>query len=269
MAEDTSQAEPSQGVNAPIEYVVKSSYGNDSLALLVFCYEQKLQNVHVLYNDTGWASKVWEPRVALAEDWVRRLGFTPHRTQSEGFQNLVRRKKSFPRQGIQFCTQELKLKPTFAWHEKHDPYYMAVSVIGVRREESANRAAFPEFSVSLEGGTIWAPLVNFTTAERNELLEKAGVEPLPHRSEECYPCINANRADLLGLSEDRIAEIEVFEKEMGYTSLGKPRTMYRPYRYMGATGIREIVRWAKSPRGKFDLDDGNGVPGCEAGYCGG
>lgn len=237
-----------------------------------------LPNAHILYNDTGWGSERWKVRVANAERWAQKLGFTTHRTESEGFQNLVRRKKSFPRQGIQFCTQELKLYPTMAWHKKHDPYYMAVSVIGVRREESANRAHFPEWSVSPEGATVWAPLVNCTDETRNTILVEAGLQPLPHRSEECYPCINANRADLVSLPEERIEFIETFEKEMGHTSLGKPRTMYRPYRYMGATGIREIVRWAKSPRGKydggkdepeFDLDDGNGIPGCEAGYCSG
>jgi len=36
---------------------------------------------------------------------------------------------------------------------------------------------------------------------------------------------------------------------------------------MGATGIREIVRWAEAERGAFDMDDGGGA-GCEAGWCG-
>ena len=63
---------------------------------------------------------------------------------------------------------------------------------------------------------------------------------------------------------------------MGFTSKGKPRTMFRPYRYMGATGIREIVKWAEADRGQYvsatndnleDLDDGGGA-GCEQEWCG-
>jgi hypothetical protein len=87
---------------------------------------------------------------------------------------------------------------------------------------------------------------------------------------ECFPCINSNRADLRLLAEDesRVAFIENLEAEMGHTSKGKPRTMFRPYRYMGATGIREIIRWAQSDPGKFDIDDGTGGGGCYSGQCG-
>ena len=253
-----------------LDYVLKASYGNDSIALIQWAHEAALKNIAVLYNDTGWARRGWNNRVTEKEIWVRSLGFEPHRTQSVGLEALVRKKKAWPRQGIQFCTQELKIAPTTAWIDEHDPFRLAVSLIGVGREESANRAAFAEHFVDRDGVTIWAPLVAHTTEARDALLHRAGVEPLPSRSMECFPCINSNRADLLALSEDeeRIAEIEAIERSLGNTAKGAPRTMFRPYRYMGATGIREIVRWAKSAPGKFDLDDGNGSSGCEAGWCG-
>jgi 3'-phosphoadenosine 5'-phosphosulfate sulfotransferase (PAPS reductase)/FAD synthetase len=259
------------------DYIIKASYGNDSVALIQWAYEHGMANVAVLYNDTGWARGDWNDRVARLEDWVRSLSFEPYRTKSEGLEALVRRKKSWPRQGIQFCTAELKMAPTAAWLDEHDPQRSAVIMIGVRRSESANRSKFPEHSVDRDGVKIWAPLVDHDDGARNALLERAGVEPMASRSMECFPCINSNRADILALSQDeaRIAEIEAIETSLGFTSKGKPRTMFRPYRYMGATGIREIVSWAKSPRGKFgdpqgefDLDDGNGSSGCEAGWCG-
>ena len=253
---------------AEFHYVVKASYGNDSVALIQWAAERKLPRAAVLYNDTGWSHPDWNARVETLERWVSSLGFAPHRTKSIGLEQLVRNKKAWPRQGIQFCTAELKMKPTELWMQQHDPYALCTSVIGVRREESANRAEFPEWSVGYDGYTVWAPLVEVKTAERDMLLARAGVEPLPSRSKECWPCINSNRADLLDLSEARVEEIEALETDMGYTSKGKPRTMFRPYRYMGATGIREIVRWAKSPRGKFELDDGENSSGCEAGWCG-
>lgn len=252
------------------EYVIKASYGNDSVALIQWCYEQGLQNVAVLYNDTGWSHPLWPARVSVLESWVMSLGFEPHRTQSIGLEQLVRNKKSWPRQGIQFCTAELKIKPTLAFMDRVDPNKLSTLVIGVRREESSNRAKFPEFTYASpnEGGRdIWAPLVSHVTSERDALLYRAGVKPLPFRSMECWPCINSNRGDLRQVSDARVAEIESIEESLGHTSKGKPRTMFRPYRYMGATGIREIVRWANSERGEFDPDDGGG-PGCEAGWCG-
>lgn len=254
------------------DYIIKASYGNDSVALIQWAHEQPLSRVAVLYNDTGWSRPDWNHRVTILENWVVGLGFEAHRTESIGLEQLVRNKKGWPRQGIQFCTGHLKILPTMAWMDRVDPNKCSTIIIGVRREESENRAAFPEFQYAApnDGGRdVWAPLVRHTESQRDALLARAGVKPLPHRSMECFPCINSNRADILLLTEERIAEIEALEADLGFTSKGKPRTMFRPYRYMGATGIREIVRWAKSERGKFEnLDDGGGSTGCEAGWCG-
>jgi hypothetical protein len=164
----------------------------------------------------------------------------------------------------------LKIAPSIKWLEEIDPQSTSIQLIGVRREKSANRAAFPEFGVDLQGRTVWAPLVAHTEVMRNELLGRAGVAPLPHRSMECFPCINSNRQDLRELAKDsaRVEEIAELETSLGFTSKGKPRTMVRPYRYMGATGIKEIIRWAECERGEFSLDDGSESPGCEAGWCG-
>ena len=249
------------------KFIIRSSYGNDSIALIQWVREQRLDNVAVLYNDTGWAERQWANRIDVTECWVHGLGFTPLRTKSVGMEQLVRNKRGWPRQGLQFCTQHLKIEPTINLLREIDPGRTSTGIIGVRREESRNRANFPEWSEQDER-KCWAPLVDYTEAMRDELLQRAGIEPLPHRSDECFPCVNSNRADIRRLSVERIKEIAAIEKSLGHTSKGNPRTMFRPYRYMGATGIVEIARWAKSERGQFDLDDGNGSSGCEAGRCG-
>lgn len=257
------------------DFVIKASYGNDSIALIQWMRESPAgrpggPRVAVLYNDTGWASDEWPARVARGEALAKSCGFEPHRTTSMGLEALVRKKKAWPRQGIQFCTSELKMAPTEAWLDEHDPQSRSTSVIGVRREESKNRANFSEWSVSLDGRRVWAPLVTVREAERDGLITRAGFDILPHRSMECFPCINSNRSDIIELSKDpsRVDKINDIEISMGFTSKGSPRTMFRPYRYMGATGIKEIVRWAQAGHGKFELDDGNGSSGCEAGWCG-
>jgi 3'-phosphoadenosine 5'-phosphosulfate sulfotransferase (PAPS reductase)/FAD synthetase len=255
------------GGRAVSDYVIFASYGNDSVALIQWAHERGLQNVTALYNDTGWAAPWWQGRVERCEAWARTLGIATSRTISIGMEALVRRKRGWPRQGMQFCTAELKLEPSLAWLDANDPLRLATCLVGVRREESTVRRDFPEWVEASEmhgGRTLWAPMVRLTEAERNELLARAGFDPLPHRSKECDPCVNANKGDIRQLGEADLAKVERLEGELGLTAKGKPRVMFRPAKHMSAVGIREIYRWAQSDRGEY-------VPsgGCNSGMCGG
>ncbi len=249
------------------DYVLFASYGNDSVGLIQWAHERELANVAVLYNETGWAAADWEGRVREREQWVSSLGFTPFRTTSIGMEALVREKRGWPRQGMQFCTQRLKLEPTQVWLAQQDADGVATCLVGVRREESAIRRAFPEWTESSEahgGRSLWAPLVNTTEAERDALVRRAGIEPLPHRSMECSPCVNSNKADIIATAEADIAKTDRIELDLGHTAAGKPRVMFRPAKHMGAVGIREIYRWAQSGRGEYEPPRA----GCDSGMCG-
>ena len=245
-------------------FLASVSYGNDSIAMIQWCYEQGLAaDTALIYADTGWAHDDWATRVARAEAWARTLGFTPFRSKGEGLEALVRRKKGWPRQGLQFCTQHLKVEPLNVVQDALDPDRFSVVLVGKRRAESANRRDTPEaiWRSPYNGNrALMHPLVALSDEERNALLQRAGWEPLPHRSDECFPCINSNKSDLLRLGvEDpaRVARIRLLEQDLGITSKGKPRTMFRPYRYRGATGIDAMIRWASTERGA-DFDDGTG-----------
>ena len=103
--------------------------------------------------------------------------------------------------------------------------------------------------------------------ERNDLIRQAGFEVLPHRSAECFPCINANIADLRALDEQSIKRLEELENEMGFTKNDKPRVMFRPARHKGAIGIRQVVNWASVMR--IDRDQIDWVENkCTSGWCG-
>ena len=258
-------------------HVVFSSMGNDSIALISYLSRMRLPEVHVVYSNTGWAHTEWAARVDECENWVLQLGMRFHTTISEGMEALVKRKKGWPRNGMQFCTEELKINPAKLLLEKIDPEGKAVCCVGKRRAESKERADTPEFvynSAAHWGRTVWNPLYLHTDEQRDELIEAAGFDPLPYKSRECFPCINSKRSQLreLAFDEDRIAKIERIEKEMGSSpKTGKAKTMFRPYRHMGATGIREVIDWANSERGKYGsedvLDDGTGQD-CDSGWCG-
>lgn len=207
-------------------------------------------------------------RVECASAWARGLGYEVVRLESEGMEALVKRKKAWPRNGMQFCTQELKIFPAQRWLDSVAPGGDVVCVVGVRRCESARRATWPEWQEESEahgGRSCWAPLVMHDDAARDLLLARAEWEVLPHRSQECYPCVNSSRADLREVDEERVSKIERIEGELGVSSTGKPKTMFRPAAFMGAVGIREIARWARSERGAFE-PQGPGA-GCDSGMC--
>lgn len=242
-------------------HVIFSSFGNDSIALLAWAIEAKLSNVHVVYSNTEWYQKDWPARVEKARLWIEKEGMTFHEIKSEGMANLVLRKQGWPRHGMHFCTEELKIKPAYEWLEKTDPKKEAICLVGIRREESFARSQFPEWTeTSPRHGNraLWAPIVNLKQAERDKMIEAAGFPVLPHRSLECYPCINSNKQQIRLVDEERISLIEKLE-----TALGPNRSMFRPQSKMGAVGIREVVKWAHTERGEYESK-----PECDSGMCG-
>jgi 3'-phosphoadenosine 5'-phosphosulfate sulfotransferase (PAPS reductase)/FAD synthetase len=248
------------------DFVLFTSWGNDSIAAAQLMHEYGLprhRRCVALFSDTGWAEPAWLDRVAAAEAWAQSLGFATHRTQSVGFAELARKRKTFPRGLMQFCTGELKIEPAKRWLEHHDPERIAVAVNGVRRAESQRRAQTPVFvpvSDSHGGRSLWSPLAEFSDEDRNALIARTPFELLPHRSLECSPCIFSSRADLRNVSEERVAEIEQLESEIG-------RVMFRPKAYAGAEGVREVIRWAQSDRGKYK-PTAEDEPDCDSGFCG-
>lgn len=248
--------------------VLFASYGNDSVALIQFAKEAGWDDVTVLHTDTGWAAPGWVPRVLQAEEWVRSLGFKAARTTGETMEQLVIRKKAWPRGGggkYQFCTEALKEAPALAWLAEHDPEGDAICCTGVRREESANRTHAPEWvhdSPKHGGRDLHQPLVRHTEAMRNALIARTPMQLISGRSKECYPCANANKGELKWLDEPVIVKIERMEAAAGINSNGNARVMFSPARHGGAVGIRAVVDDAQHDTGLLFS------AGCDSGWCG-
>ena len=238
-----------------MDYLVASSMGNDSIATIQHLINKRL-SFGVVYNNTGWAKDGWEVRVKTVTDILFAIGIPFFETKSEGMIALVKRKKGWPMpaSAMQFCTGELKERPTLELLEKIDPDGELTIVTGRRRDESQNRSNLPEWVDSSEkhgGREVWNPLVRHDQSMRDELIKQFGLEPLPHSSMECYPCVCANKSDLAAMPKDdpRIDLIENAEIEMGFTRNSKPRTMFRPYRVGGGIGIRQAAAWGRGERG--------------------
>ena len=63
----------------------------------------------------------------------------------------------------------------------------------------------------------------------------------------------------------RFAEADILEIEDAEAEIGRP--LFRPHRHMGAVGIREVIRWAHSPRGKYSSEPEEDMFSCPAGWC--
>jgi 3'-phosphoadenosine 5'-phosphosulfate sulfotransferase (PAPS reductase)/FAD synthetase len=223
--------------------VFSVSYGNDSLAMLQWAIEADLEQAcHAVYIDTGWAGHGWPEHVDRCEAWAGAQGFDVHRIQPEvQFRELIELKKGFPNQRYQWCSGLLKGIPFLNWLDRVDPDNQAAVFVGKRREESRERAETPCVTYSeYHGGRMLVhPLYRHSEHDRNVLLEHAGFEPVPHRSLECDPCVNSNRADFRRLHEDDIRKASELEAVVG-------KTMFRPVRHRGAVGVEKVVVWAKS-----------------------
>lgn len=252
------------------DYVVKTSYGNDSIALIQWLHEYDLKHplgrVVCLFNDTGWAAGWWMQRVAHAEEsLVKRYGFIPSRTSSIGMEKLIMDHNIWPDKLRRFCTEDLKIVPTHNWLCVHDSEGIAEMVCGVRREESEDRRLWPEYlpaSEKNEGRPEWSPMVEVKKAERDELIRRAGYEPLAHRSRECR-CVLANSSDIKTWTEADIIEIEALELKLGARQSGTNKFMFHPHRKKGRPhGIREVVEWAKRVKNSEPAKSG-----CDRGFC--
>ena len=256
-----------------IENVIFSSCGNDSVALIQFALDVNLPGLHVAYSQTGWGSAEWPDRVAAVAAFCERNGAGFHEIPSEGFSNLCKStgRQAFPRDGMQFCTEELKIKPAIAWLSEIDPKVESGVLIGIRREESRRRADFPEHTPDSErhgGRDLWAPLVRHTKAMRDELIIKTGLPILDHRSRECFPCVNSNKMDLRDMTQADVDKVALLEKEMGVGKRsGKAKYMFRATAHGGAEGIVEVIKWASHSKYIEGQDDMFGG-GCDSGFCG-
>lgn len=134
-------------------FIVSVSGGKDSTATLLAMREAGIPH-RAVFADTGWeAAETYEYLTTLE----RLLGITIDRVRSEkgGMVDIARHKAGFPTRKGKWCTEELKLKPLRAYHDKaaESADCETVSVVGIRADESRARSAMKPFEYSdLWGG---------------------------------------------------------------------------------------------------------------------
>ena len=253
-----------------VKNIIFTSCGNDSVALLQWALEAKLENIVACYSNTQWAAGWWAERVKRVAKWVEDNGGEFVEIQSEGFENLVKRKKAFPANGMGFCSYILKIEPALKWLEEADPLKLATCYTGVMRLESERRKNWPTYldqSPNHGDRPLHSPLAEMSLIERDALLDRAGFRVLGHRSMECSPCINATISDLQQLPKDDVQKVHELEVAMGVGERsGKHKYMFRKHRMGGAEGIKQVVDRANHGGGDYSPMQGD-LYGCDSGFC--
>lgn len=254
-------------------YIILCNYGDDSIALLQWMYEQYMMfeteilpklihNIRVVSIETGFASSSapWIQRCAEGKQFAEQCGFkTVQLTSKISFEEAVMGRTAFPSPKFQWCATLLKGLPLLDWLDEIDPSCRAVILIAKRRStltlpESYNisndnllentlstNSTFSEWIDKAEhfnDRSVWHPIIEMGDEEKDALLHRAGFSPLGHRSLECDPCVNSGCRTLCKLSEKDIQKVKNLEE-----SLESP--MFSPQEWEGASNIEAVVKRAK------------------------
>lgn len=269
-----------------LQVVASVSGGKDSTALMLALREAGLP-FRAVFADTQWEA----PETYAYLDTLRaKLGIAIDVVGVEGgMVARIRNRASFPARMQRWCTRELKIEPLRAYHDRliEETGVETVSAMGVRAEESTERAKMSVFEDECEGarswgGYLWRSLLAWTIADVIAIHRRHDVpmNPLYHLGFDrvgCFPCIYARKNEIALLAShapDRIDVIETLERDVesirstrnaesigryAYTRGGFFQTSGRGASVEEKSGddrftsIRDIVAWSRTSHGGRQL----------------
>jgi 3'-phosphoadenosine 5'-phosphosulfate sulfotransferase (PAPS reductase)/FAD synthetase len=148
--------------------------------------------------------------------WARKM-----KPSGNSFLDMMIWKNAVPTGKIQFCTEHLKLWPIKFHLEKNHPDKKWIMFRGLRSAESKERASKQPFSFhGFYDCEDVLPILYETSEWVFEFLESKGVPPNPlyalgNDRVGCFPCIHANKDQLMLLPDWAWDRLEWFEKVLG------------------------------------------------------
>jgi 3'-phosphoadenosine 5'-phosphosulfate sulfotransferase (PAPS reductase)/FAD synthetase len=226
--------------------VIITNFGDDSIALIQWAYEHRLENVYVLSVATGWEADSWQTRIQTGHQWIMSLGFNHQHIPAQAtFSENILARQRFPSKKFHWCPSFLKGLAILDWLEKYDDAYDATILLANRSDMVKNSAVkeFIEEHEHYDDRKVWMPLHNTCLKKRDQLIEATPFQPLNHRSLECQPCIYNTTKDFQQLSDNDCQRVVKLEKKIG-------APMFFPEDYDGAKNVAEIKEMALKKEGK-------------------
>ncbi|MDA7742383.1 phosphoadenosine phosphosulfate reductase family protein [Francisellaceae bacterium] len=216
--------------------VIITNFGDDSIALIQWAYEQKLEELHILSVDTGWEASTWHQRIQDSAQWVKTLGIKHEHLQPQAtFPENVMARQRFPNKKFHWCPSFVKGLAILDWLEMHDESYEATILLANRKDmvPGSLLEEFIEEHEHYDDRKVWHPLYALTEIQRNQLITKTPLAVLNHRSLECQPCIYNSANDFQSLSDEdceRVVKLEDIIKA----------PMFHPMDHQNAQNVAEI-----------------------------
>lgn len=257
--------------------VVSVSGGKDSTATVLLMLENNIK-CNFVFADTEWESPITYEYLDYLEQTltikINRVGV------AGGMQRKIRERAGFPARKQRWCTKELKVIPIKEYHEAISLLLEVdtISVVGIRSQESKERAELPEFEYcNLWNGYVWRPIKGLSVEDVLKIHNRHNVKVNPlyklgFSRVGCFPCIYSQKEEIRLLAllfPDRIGEIDSLEKEI--TEQRAQLNKETPGRFACSQAtffqskmqnhdgsytpmyIKEIVSWAKTERGGRQL----------------
>lgn len=203
--------------------IIVSNFGNDSIALIQWCINHKIENLEVVCVDTKWANSIWKDRCIEVKQFLNKNKINLKILESAvSFSDAVIEKKEFPNQKFQWCAGILKGLPILEWLDEIDSFCEANILIAALK--SSSRGYFHTSEVIDESEhfgdrKVWHPILELSRQQRDELILQSGISLLSfNRSLECDPCVNCQIKDLTSLSDNKdIEKVVNLEKTLNKT----------------------------------------------------
>lgn len=226
----------------------------------------------IVERNGAWVwSAGFEPMSPDGAAEVVRIAAEMHKPTGNPFLDLCISKGRFPSRMAQFCTEELKTIPITT--QVVGPMLKAGPVLqwlGIRAEESANRAKQLRFNRHESGCHVWRPIFDWTVQQVWDQHRRHGIKPNPLYAlgmgrVGCMPCINCRKSELRNIADlfpEHIDRIRQWEQVVAsankrhsatfFPAVTDPTDVDRPGTY---SRIDTLVEWSRTSRGgrQFDL----------------
>lgn len=231
------------------------SGGKDSAAMSLWLTEQGIEHDRV-FVDTGWEHP--ETYAYIEGPLQAAIGAITTINPPLPMSELIRKYGMFPSNMRRYCTRDLKVEPLQSFIASLG--VPVVSAIGIRADESAKRAAEPEWdgvSTPVEY-LIWRPLLRWSLQDVVDIHSRHGLAPNPlylrgASRVGCWPCINARKSEIAHVAATDPARIDLIR--LLESEVTERRGSHRGF--FGEEPIDEVVEWSRTSHGgrQFQLFD--------------
>ena len=209
--------------------VITGQYGNETIALVQWALNHKLDQLVVVNVETSWQAVGWDQRVLKAKQWLDGNGVESHTIRPrQSFDQSMREHHAMPDSQNTWCAQHMIGDTLLDWLDEVDPMLQAHLYVGNRKALSKawqTESFHQPKSEYFERRDLFQPLLDY---DNQKLIDLIAMTPLPylsHQSLGCGPCIFSTSQDLLALDPEDLLKVKQLEDDLGQTFHASQQTI--------------------------------------------